>query len=198
MGVVVWPMIEFEADDALASAAHLAAGDEQVQKVCIWTPDKDLAQCVVGERVVQVDRRSGQIRDEHAIHAKFGVVPTFIPDYLALVGDAADGYPGIPGLGPKTAATLINRYGHIEQFPVNVLKEENLERRCSSNTSRRCESTYPRPAVVLRRRSYSLLSSLRLLSFLHVGTVCNESGTGFLCDVAEETVIAAPETRGLI
>jgi 5'-3' exonuclease len=128
MGVVVWPMIEFEADDALASAAHLAAEDERVQKVCIWTPDKDLAQCVVGERVVQVDRRSGQIRDEHAIRARYGVAPTFIPDYLALVGDAADGYPGISGLGPKTAATLINRHGHIEQFPVGILKEDNLER----------------------------------------------------------------------
>ena len=123
MGVVVWPMVELEADDALASAAHIAALDERVQKVCIWTPDKDLAQCVVGERVVQVDRRSGQIRDEHAIRAKFGVAPTFIPDYLALVGDAADGYPGIRGLGPKTAATLINRYGHIEQFPVDVFRD---------------------------------------------------------------------------
>src|SRR5437870_12988986 len=111
MGVVVWPMIEHEADDALASAAHLAAEDESVQKVCIWTPDKDLAQCVVAERVVQVDRRSGQIRDEQAIRAKFGVAPPFIPDYLALVGDAADGYPGIKGLGAKTAASLINRYG---------------------------------------------------------------------------------------
>ena len=121
MGVAVWPMIELEADDALASAAHLAAQDESVQKVCIWTPDKDLAQCVVGERVVQVDRRSGQIRDEQAIRAKFGVAPAFIPDYLALVGDAADGYPGIKGLGTKTAATLINRFGHIEQFPVDVL-----------------------------------------------------------------------------
>src|SRR5439155_24878145 len=117
MGVVVWPMIELEADDALASAAHLAADEERVEKVCIWTPDKDLAQCVVGERVVQADRRSGQIRDADAIRAKFGVAPEFIPDYLALVGDAADGYPGIAGLGPKTAATLINRYGHIEQFP---------------------------------------------------------------------------------
>jgi len=121
MGVVVWPMIELEADDALASAAHLAAKDKRVQKVCIWTPDKDLAQCVVGERVVQVDRRSGQIRDADAVRAKYGVAPTFIPDYLALVGDAADGFPGIPGLGAKTAATLINRYGHIEQFPVDVL-----------------------------------------------------------------------------
>jgi len=128
MGVVVWPMIEFEADDALASAAHLAAKDKRVQKVCIWTPDKDLAQCVVGERVVQVDRRSGQIRDADAIRAKFGVAPEFIPDYLALVGDAADGYPGIAGLGPKTSATLINRHGHIEQFPLGILKEGNLER----------------------------------------------------------------------
>src|SRR5712692_3044558 len=127
MGVAVWPMIEYEADDALASAAHLAAKDKRVEKVCIWTRDKDLAQCVVGERVVQVDRRSGQIRDADAIRAKFGVAPTFIPDYLALVGDAADGYPGIRGLGPKTVATLINRYGHIEQFPVDVLGA-NLER----------------------------------------------------------------------
>src|SRR5713101_2695377 len=128
MGVVVWPMIELEADDALASAAHLAAKDKRVEKVCIWTPDKDLAQCVVGDRVVQIDRRSGQIRDADAIRAKFGVAPEFIPDYLALVGDAADGYPGIAGLGPKTSATLINQYGHIEQFPVGILKAGNLER----------------------------------------------------------------------
>jgi 5'-3' exonuclease len=128
MGVAVWPMIDLEADDALASAAHIAARDKRVQKVCIWTPDKDLAQCVVGERVVQVDRRSGQIRDADAIRAKYGVAPEFITDYLALVGDAADGYPGIAGLGPKTAATLINRHGHIEQFPLGTLKEDNLER----------------------------------------------------------------------
>jgi 5'-3' exonuclease len=126
MGVAVWPMIELEADDALASAAHLAAKDKRVEKVCIWTPDKDLAQCVVGDRVVQIDRRKNEIRDEQAIKAKFGVAPEFIADYLALVGDSADGYPGISGLGAKTAATLINRYGHIEQFPVGVLKEENV------------------------------------------------------------------------
>ena len=126
MGVVVWPMIELEADDALASAAHLAAQDERVQKVCIWTPDKDLAQCVVGERVVQADRRGGQIRDADAVRAKFGVAPAFIPDYLALVGDAADGYPGIAGLGSKTAASLINRYGRLEDFPVDILREDNL------------------------------------------------------------------------
>src|SRR5467141_2121055 len=126
MGVAVWAMIEFEADDALASAAYLAAKDERVQKVCIWTPDKDLAQCVVDDRVVQIDRRSGQIRDEQTVLVKYGVLPKFIPDYLALVGDAADGYPGIPGLGAKTAATLINRHGHIEHFPVGVLKKENV------------------------------------------------------------------------
>ena len=125
MGVVVWPMVELEADDALASAAYLAARDKRVEKVCIWTPDKDLAQCVVGDRVVQIDRRKNEIRDEQAIRSKYGVAPTFIPDYLALVGDAADGYPGIKGLGPKTAASLINRHGHIEDFPSEVLKKDH-------------------------------------------------------------------------
>jgi 5'-3' exonuclease len=125
MGVVVWPMVELEADDALASAAYLAAQDERVEKICIWTPDKDLAQCVVDERVVQVDRRSGAIRGAEEIRAKFGVAPEFIPDYLALVGDAADGYPGISGCGKKTAATLINRHGALENFGPDVLNEEN-------------------------------------------------------------------------
>ncbi len=123
MGVAVWPMIEYEADDALASAAYLAAQDERVQKVCIWTPDKDLAQCVVGERVVQIDRRKNEIRNADGVRAKFGVVPAHIPDYLALVGDAADGYPGIAGLGSKTAARLINTYGALEDFPPDILGE---------------------------------------------------------------------------
>ena len=121
MGVAVWPMVELEADDGLASAAHLAAVDPRVDKVSIWTPDKDLAQCVVGDRVVQVDRRSGQVRNAEAIRAKYGVDPVHIPDYLALVGDTADGYPGIAGIGTKTAATLVNRYGRIEDFPPDVL-----------------------------------------------------------------------------
>jgi 5'-3' exonuclease len=121
MGVVTWPMVELEADDALASAARIAAADSRVEKVCIWTPDKDLAQCVVGERVVQVDRKSGQIRDEAGVRAKFGVAPEFIADYLALVGDSADGYPGIAGCGAKTAARLIERYGPIEAFPPDAL-----------------------------------------------------------------------------
>jgi 5'-3' exonuclease len=121
MGVATWAMVELEADDALASAAHIASQDEQVEKICIWTPDKDLSQCVVGERVVQVDRKSGKVRDETGVREKFGVAPAFIPDYLALVGDAADGYPGVAGCGPKTAASLINKHGHIEQFPPEVL-----------------------------------------------------------------------------
>jgi 5'-3' exonuclease len=121
MGVATWPMVELEADDALASAAFLAAKDKRVEKVSIWTPDKDLSQCVIGDRVVQVDRKSGAIRDEAAVKAKFGVLPEFIPDYLALVGDSADGYPGLSGFGPKTAASLILRHGHLEDFPPEVL-----------------------------------------------------------------------------
>lgn len=127
LGVVVWPMVELEADDALASAASIAAADQRVARVCIWTPDKDLAQCVVGDRVVQVDRRSGQIRDAAAIRAKFGVEPARIPDYLALVGDSADGYPGIPGIGARRAAALIARYGAIEDFPPHVLGSKQAE-----------------------------------------------------------------------
>ena len=124
MGVVVWPMIELEADDALASAAHLASKDKKVEKVAIWTPDKDLAQCVRGTRVVQIDGRRKTIRDAAGIREKFGVSPQLIPDLLALVGDAADGYPGIPGIGARTAAQLLNRYGQIEKFPSNVLGEQ--------------------------------------------------------------------------
>ena len=124
MGVATWPMVELEADDALASAAYLAAQDPGVEKVCIWTPDKDLAQCVSGTRVVQVDRRSGQIRDDAGVRAKFGVAPSHIADYLALVGDAADGYPGIPRIRAKTAARLIARYGAIDQFPSHVLGDQ--------------------------------------------------------------------------
>jgi 5'-3' exonuclease len=123
MGIAVWPMIELEADDALASAAALAAADPVVDKVSIWTPDKDLGQCVRGERVVQIDRRSNTIRDEQGVRAKFGVGPELIPDYLALVGDSADGYPGIAGIGAKGAARLITRYGRIEDFPDEVLGE---------------------------------------------------------------------------
>ena len=123
MGVTVWPMIELEADDALASAARLASADAEVQKVCIWTPDKDLAQCVRGDRVVQVDRRAQKIRDAAGVREKFGVEPTLIPDYLALVGDSADGYPGLEGIGRATAVRLIASHGAIEDFPPTVLGE---------------------------------------------------------------------------
>ncbi|MGH8850846.1 MAG: 5'-3' exonuclease [Casimicrobiaceae bacterium] len=123
MGVAVWPMVELEADDALASAARLAARSRRVQKVCIWTVDKDLAQCVRGDRVVQMDRRANKIFNEEGVRAKFGVGPALIPDFLALVGDAADGYPGISGIGAVGAARLLNRYGAIEKFPAEVLRE---------------------------------------------------------------------------
>lgn len=123
MGVALWPMVELEADDALASAAHIAAQDPAVAKVSIWTPDKDLAQCVRGDRVVQVDRKTQRIRDEAGVREKFGVAPRFIPDYLALVGDSADGYPGLPGIGSVTAARLINKHGALEEFPAEILGE---------------------------------------------------------------------------
>ena len=121
MGVVVWAMVDLEADDALASAAEIASHDSRVEKICIWTPDKDLAQCVRGDRIVQIDRKSRNVRDALAVRSKFGVNPELIPDYLALVGDAADGYPGIKGIGAKGAASLIARYNEIESFPPEVL-----------------------------------------------------------------------------
>jgi 5'-3' exonuclease len=127
MGVAVWPMVELEADDALASAAHAAAADNDVDRVSIWTPDKDLAQCVRGDRVVQVLRKARAILDADGVKAKYGVVPERIPDFLALVGDAADGYPGIEGIGRVGAARLIEQYGAIEAFPPDVLGK-NLQR----------------------------------------------------------------------
>jgi 5'-3' exonuclease len=127
MGVAVWPMIELEADDGLASAAYLASEDPRVEKVCIWANDKDLAQCVRGDRVVQIIRKGMQIRNAEAVRAKFGVQPELIPDFLALVGDAQDGYPGIRGIGPTTAASLLNRHGPIESFPADVLGAERKQ-----------------------------------------------------------------------
>ena len=114
-------MVELEADDGLASAARIAAGDPRVQRVCIWTPDKDLAQCAVGARVVQVDRRSSAVRDARGVREKFGIDPPLIPDYLALVGDSADGFPGVRGIGRVTAARLIDQHGRLEDFPREVL-----------------------------------------------------------------------------
>ncbi|MEP7206934.1 MAG: 5'-3' exonuclease H3TH domain-containing protein, partial [Casimicrobiaceae bacterium] len=124
MGIAVWPMVELEADDALASAAHRADADERVEKVAIWTPDKDLSQCVRDDRVVQIDRRGNKIRNEAGVVEKFGVGPALIADFLALVGDAADGYPGIGGIGAVTAARLLNKHGPLEDFPDSVLGEQ--------------------------------------------------------------------------
>jgi 5'-3' exonuclease len=126
MGVVVWPMVDLEADDALASAATIASKNKSVEKVCIWTPDKDLAQCVRGDFVVQVDRKTQAIRNAEEVQKKFGVPPELIPDYLALVGDTADGYPGMEGIGPKGAASLLLRYGPIEKFPEEALGERRV------------------------------------------------------------------------
>jgi 5'-3' exonuclease len=117
LGIAVWPMVELEADDALASAAARAAANHGVERVFICTPDKDLGQCVVGDRVVQLDRRRRSLRDAAGVKAKFGVRPTSIPDYLALVGDAADGFPGLPGWGGKSAAAVLGRYEHLEKIP---------------------------------------------------------------------------------
>jgi 5'-3' exonuclease len=128
MGVVVWPMVELEADDGLASAAWLAAKDRRVEKVCIWANDKDLAQCVRGERVVQVDRRAKEIRGAAEVRAKFGVDPELIPDFLALVGDAQDGYPGIRGIGKVGATRLLNEHGPIESFPDGLLGTDDRDR----------------------------------------------------------------------
>jgi 5'-3' exonuclease len=120
-GIVVWPMVEYEADDALASAAVLAAQDKRVERVLICTPDKDLSQCISGTRIVQLDRRTGVVRDEKGVLQKFGVLPESIPDYLALVGDSADGYPGLPGWGAKSSSGVLVKYPHLEQVPANFL-----------------------------------------------------------------------------
>lgn len=124
MGVVVWAMEEFEADDALAAAAHRAAQSAEVEQVIICTPDKDLSQCVVGQRVVQLDRRKRELRDERGVVSRFGVGPQSIPDYLALVGDSADGFPGVPGWGEKASGAVLGRYTHLERIPVSATEWE--------------------------------------------------------------------------
>jgi 5'-3' exonuclease len=143
LGIVVWPMVEFEADDALAAAATAAATDQRVERVIICTPDKDLAQCVRGTRIVQLDRRKNLVRDEAGVVARFGVPPLSIPDYLALVGDSADGFPGLPGWGAKSAAAVLARFGHLESIPsdwkdwgVSVSSPKALSSRLSAELDR--------------------------------------------------------------
>jgi 5'-3' exonuclease len=155
LGVVVWPMIEFEADDALATAAAVAATDARVEQVVICTPDKDLAQCVRGERVVQLDRRRGEERDEAGVLKKFGVMPASIPDWLALVGDSADGFPGLPGWGATSAATVLARYGHLEGIPAQAARWD-----VSVRGAERLAATLAEQAA--RARLFRTLATLRV------------------------------------
>ena len=155
LGIVVWPMVECEADDALASAAARAAADDRVEQVFICTPDKDLAQCVQGRRVVQFDRRQGVLRDADGVRKKFGVPPESMADYLALVGDSADGYPGLPGWGAKSTSTLLGRYGHVEDIPHNVedwdVEVRGATRLADSLSAGRDDAALFRELATLRR-----------------------------------------------
>ena len=153
-GIPVWPMVEFEADDALAAAADIASADRRVDRVIICTPDKDLAQCVRGTRVVQMNRRTRAIRDEEGVVAKFGVPPASIPDYLALVGDAADGYPGLPGWGAKSTAAVLAKYGHLESIPADW-----REWRVNANSPAALAQTLARSKDLVRR--FRTLATLR-------------------------------------
>ena len=155
LGVVVWPMVEFEADDALASAARLAAKDPRVERVVICTPDKDLAQSVVGTRVVQLSRRTRELFDEAGVMKKFGVPPASIPDYLALVGDASDGYPGLPGWGAKSSAAVLARFGHIEHIPADW-REWHAN---ASNPARLAQTLADQRALALLFRTLATLRS---------------------------------------
>lgn len=159
LGVVVWPMVELEADDALASAAAVAAGDRRVDRVLICTPDKDLAQCVAGERVVQLDRRRRAVVDEAGVLAKFGVEPRSIPDWLALVGDAADGFPGVRGWGAKSAAAVLSRYVHLESIPARATDWDPELRRAVGRSERL--ATELAASRVLADR-FKLLATLRV------------------------------------
>jgi 5'-3' exonuclease len=139
LGVVVWPMVELEADDALASAASVAAKEPEVEQVIICTPDKDLAQCVVGQRVVQLDRRSGKISDEDGVRAKFGVLPGSIPDWLALVGDSADGFPGLAGWGRRSASVVLDHYENLDNIPDHLADWDPSVRRALRGASKLAE-----------------------------------------------------------
>ena len=149
MGVVVWPMVEFEADDALAAAAAMAVADTRVDQVVVCSPDKDLAQCVRGDRIVQLDRRTREVRNEPAVRQKFGVAPASIPDWLALVGDSADGYPGLPGWGARSSAAVLARYHHLEHVPRHAT-EWDVSVRGSARLAATLAEQYER-ALLFRR-----------------------------------------------
>jgi 5'-3' exonuclease len=157
LGVTVWAMVEHEADDALATAARIASADPAVERVIICTPDKDLAQCVEGHRVVQLDRRRRQERDEAGVVERFGVPPGSIPDLLALIGDSADGFPGLPGFGAKTAAAVLSRYGHIEAIPGPAgdwdVPVRGIERLAATLAEKRNEAMLYKDLATLRRDS---------------------------------------------
>jgi 5'-3' exonuclease len=163
MGVKVWAMVEFEADDALAAAAHLAAQSPQVEQVIICTPDKDLSQCLTGERIVQLDRRKRETRNEQGVVARFGVGPKSIPDFLALVGDSADGFPGVPGWGEKASSTLLARYQHLEHIPAAV-KEWDVKVRGAARLSTALEEN--RALAVLFRTLATLRTDVPVFTDL--------------------------------
>ncbi len=168
MGVVVWPMSDLEADDGLASAARLAAADSRVERVFLCTPDKDLAQCVVGDRVVQFDRRQREVRNEAGVHAKFGILPTSIPDWLALVGDSADGFPGIKGWGTKSASTVLARYHHLESIPTESAEWDVRVRgavRLSASLEASRESAYLFRKLAILRTEAPLFTDVETLQW---------------------------------
>jgi 5'-3' exonuclease len=185
LGVVVWPMVEFEADDALASGAALAERDARVERVVICTPDKDLGQSVRGTRVVQLDRRRNLTRDEAGVVSKFGVAPASIPDYLALVGDSSDGYPGLPGWGSKSAGAVLAKFEHLEAIPPSVLDWQldirNASRLAATLAELREEALLYRTLAILKRDSAIGAASLDELEWRGVPrakflALCEELG----------------------
>jgi 5'-3' exonuclease len=192
LGVTVWPMVEYEADDALAAAARIAGENRAVERVWICTPDKDLAQCVRGTRIVQLHRRGNKVVDEDGVAQKFGVRPGSIPDYLALVGDSADGYPGLPGWGPKSSAAVLARFGHIEAIPddpaewhVNASGAGSLARTLAAN----------RPLVMLFRDLATLRADLDL--FEDVETLRWQGPTPAFAEIGKrfDAAVVGPEKR---
>lgn len=189
MGVSVWAMVDYEADDALAAGAVVAAGDERVEQVLVCTPDKDLAQCVRGERVVQLDRRRRMIIDEDGVIAKFGVPPRSIPDYLALVGDAADGYPGLPGWGAKSTAAVLARYAHIEQVPKRAI-DWDLEVRGAIRLAATLAERYE-DALLFRRLATLVVEGPVTASVDELEWLGPTPEFAAVCDVLEDEALAA-------